>query len=54
LADDAQHVLDDAKISFTRKPKFIYITIDAATISGNPDAFRKLAVLVRRSWDKDA
>ncbi len=54
LADDAQHVLDEAKISFTRKPKSILITIDAATINANAIPFTKLADLVRQTWDRDA
>ncbi|MCC9595217.1 MULTISPECIES: hypothetical protein [unclassified Rubrivivax] len=54
LADDAQQVLDDAKISFTRKPKSILVTVDSATVESNAEAFSKLASLVRRTWEKDA
>lgn len=54
LADDAQQILDEAKISFTRKPKSILITIDAATINANVIPFTKLAALVRQTWDRDA
>lgn len=54
LADDAQQVLDEAKISFTRKPKIISLTIDAATITSHPDVFTRIAALARRSWAKDA
>lgn len=54
LADDAQQLLDGAKISFTRKPKAFLITIDAATINANPEVFSKLANLVRRTWEKSA
>jgi hypothetical protein len=53
LADEAQRVLDDAKISFTRKPKSVVLTVDTATIDMNASAFAKLAALVRRSWEKD-
>lgn len=54
LADQAQQVLDEAKISFSRKPKSILITIDAATINANAIPFTKLAALVRQTWDRDA
>lgn len=54
LADDAQQVLDEAKISFTRKPKIISLTVDAATITSHPDVFTTIARLARRSWAKDA
>jgi hypothetical protein len=54
LADDAQRVLDEAKISFTRKPKTILITIDEATITANAIPIIKLAALVRQTWDRDA
>jgi hypothetical protein len=54
LADDAQLLLDGAKISFTRKPKAFLITTDAATISSNAEVFSKLANLVRRTWEKVA
>lgn len=54
LADDAQKILDDAKISFTRKPKAILVTVDSATIDSNAESFSKLAVLVKRTWDKDS
>lgn len=54
LADDAQHLLDRAKISFTRKPKQFLITTDAATISANAEIFSTLANLVRRTWEKSA
>lgn len=52
LADDAQQLLDDAKISFTRKPKAFLITTDTATITGNSPVFSALAGLVRRTWTK--
>ena len=51
LADEAQQVLDDAKISFTRKPKEIRMTIDTSTIEANAEPFSKLAALVRRTWE---
>jgi hypothetical protein len=52
LADDAQQILDDAKISFTRKPKLILITVDLSTIESNAELFSKIAGLVKRTWDK--
>lgn len=54
LADEAQQILDDAKISFTRKPKTILVTVDPAAIEANSVAFSKVAALVKRSWDKDS
>ncbi|WP_369942352.1 hypothetical protein [Xanthomonas medicagonis] len=54
LADDAQQLLDEAKISFTRNPKKFLITTDAATISTNAEIFSKLANFVRRTWEKSA
>jgi len=54
LADEAQQALDEAKISFTRKGKFISLTIDAGTITLNPAVFSKLGNLARRTWAKDA
>lgn len=54
LADEAQQILDDAKISFTRKPKTILVTVDPAAIDSNAAAFAKVATLVKRSWDKDS
>lgn len=53
LADDAQQLLDDAKLSFTRKPKFIFLTVDSTTISSNSVVLQKLAALVRKTWEKD-
>ncbi len=52
LADEAQQILDSAKISFTRKPNTFSITTDAATITANQEVFKKLATLVRRTWEK--
>lgn len=54
LADEVQQILDDAKISFTRKPKQILITVDSSTIESNAESFAKIAVLVKRTWDKDS
>lgn len=54
LADDAQRILDDAKISFTRKPKLILVTVDSSTIEANAASIAKLAALVRRTWEKDS
>jgi hypothetical protein len=54
LYDEAQQLLDAAKISFTPKPEKFQITTDAATINANADLFDKLANLVRRTWEKSA
>lgn len=54
LADDTQQVLDEANISFTRKPKSIRVSVDSSTIDANADMFAKLAALVRRTWEKDS
>lgn len=52
LADEAHQLLDDAKISFTRKPKSFLITTDTPTVSANERVFSGLAGLVRRTWAK--
>jgi hypothetical protein len=54
IADEAQQVLDAAKISFTRKPKAILVTVDPATIETNAESFSMLANIVRRTWEKGA
>lgn len=52
LADEAQQLLDEANVSFTRKPKSIYITTDPAAINANVALYTKLASLVQRTWEK--
>jgi len=54
LAEDAQRLLDEAKINFSRKPKEFLITTDEETIRNNTEIFSKLASLVRSTWAKDA
>jgi len=54
LADEAQQLLDNAKISFTRKPKSFLVTTDMVAISANADVYSSLASLVRRTWEKSA
>ena len=54
LADEAQQILDNAKISFTRKPKSIVVTVDSSAIEMHAESFSKLATLVKRTWDKDS
>jgi len=54
LADEAQQLLDNAKISFTRKPKSFLVTADGAAVSANADVYSSLASLVRRTWEKSA
>ena len=54
LADEAQKLLDDATISFTRKPKSFLITTDMAAIGANTEIYSRLAGLVRRTWEKTA
>lgn len=52
LTEEAQGILDSAKISFTQKPKKIQVTTDAATIIANGDVFSRIAELVQRTWAK--
>ncbi|WP_321891997.1 hypothetical protein [Paraburkholderia tropica] len=54
LADEAQQVLDGAKISFTRKPKSIWLTVDSSMIQENAVVFSEIAKLVRRTWEKNS
>lgn len=54
LADEAQQLLDEANISFTRKQKTFTITIDVAVLNAHAETFAKLATLVRRTWEKVA
>lgn len=52
LADEAQQLLDEANVSFTRKPKSILVTTDSTAINSNAALYAKLAGLVRRTWEK--
>ncbi|MBU3590422.1 hypothetical protein ICN11_00105 [Polynucleobacter sp. 78F-HAINBA] len=54
LADEAESLLDNAKISFTKKPKKILITVDQSIIQSNSEIFITLASLVKRTWEKTA
>jgi hypothetical protein len=53
IMDEAQQVLDEAKISYTRKPKSLRATIDHTTIADNAPLFVRLAELARRTWEKE-
>ena len=54
LEDEAQQVLDDAEIPFTRKTKKIVVTVDSQMIETQKEALLKIAILVRRTWEKES
>lgn len=54
LAEEAQSILDSANISFTKKPRAILLTVDAATIATNAPTFAKISSLVRKTWGKNS
>ncbi|WP_454006774.1 hypothetical protein [Alcaligenes sp. Marseille-Q7550] len=53
LAEEAQRILDGAKISFNSKSKKIFLITDSETINSNKDLFVQIASLVYRTWAKD-
>ena len=54
LMEDAQRILDEAKMSFTQKPKSITVVVDAESVDLHAPAFAALAALVRRTREKEA
>jgi hypothetical protein len=52
LYDDAQRLLDEAKLSFTKKSKYLYMTVDQATVQTNARTFVQIAALVAKTWSK--
>lgn len=51
LADDAQKILDEAQIPFTKKPKYFFITINQAMITGMQAKLISIAELCKKSWE---
>ncbi len=52
LFDDAQSILDSAKLSFNKKAKEITMTIDGDGIRHNKEVFAKIAELTIKTWEK--
>jgi len=53
LQEEALSILDAAKISYTKKPKRIYLTTDNQMVEEHAETFRALAELVKRTWQKE-
>lgn len=53
LQTEAAELLDAKNITYVKKPKAIRITVDHDMIAGDPDLFRSLAELVKRTWRGD-
>lgn len=52
LMDEAQQILDDAKLSFVKKGKDLHLVIDRATVTTNSGTFAGIAKLVAKTWGK--
>ena len=52
VGERVEQLLDDAKLSFTRKTKFFYLTVDAEMLKNRRETFVKLAGHARESWPK--
>lgn len=53
LFEEAQQLLDEANISFTKKPKQIAMTIDQNMVKEHAAVFEKLAALIVKTWSKE-
>lgn len=51
LQEEATKLLDEQNITYVRKTKTIRITVDREMIERNTELFRKIATLVKRSWE---
>jgi hypothetical protein len=54
LQSEAAELLDTKNIAYVKKPKAIRITVDRDMIAADPDLFRALAQLVKRTWRGDS
>jgi hypothetical protein len=50
LQDEAAGILDAKNITYIRKTKTIRLTIDKEMLEKNPDVFKSIASLVKKSW----
>jgi len=51
LQDEAAAILDAKNITYVRKTKTIRLIIDKEMIEKNPDVFKSVASLVKKSWE---
>lgn len=51
LQDEAAAILDAKNITYVRKTKTIRLVVDKEMIESNADAFSKITVLVKKSWE---
>lgn len=54
LQDEAAAILDAQNITYIRKTKTIRLVVDKEMIENNADAFKNIAVIVKRSWEGKA
>ena len=54
LQDEAAAILDAQNITYIRKTKTIRLVVDKEMIQNNADAFKNIAVIVKRSWEGKA
>jgi hypothetical protein len=51
LQDKAAAILDAGSVTHVRKPKTVRMVVDKDMIEKNAELFKKLAVLVKKSWE---
>jgi hypothetical protein len=54
LQDEAAALLDEKKITYSRRPNSFRFTIDREMVEKNADVFKSLANLVNKSWEYGA
>lgn len=53
LQEEAATLLDSNNISYIKKPKKFYITIDKQMVEKDKDVLRSIAMLVKKRWEGD-
>lgn len=53
LQNEAAELLDAKNITYVKKPKAFRLTVDQGLIDKDPELFRSLATLVKRTWQGD-
>ena len=54
LQDEAAAILDEKSITYVRKQKSIRFVVDKDMIEDNAEVFKRLAALVKKSWEGGA